>query len=181
MPSDQVPEINFKAEELQASYRTSPIVEWINKVGVNILIAVQAIILILLGTNFFLSRGLTSLVDEYDSLKARIEAPENQLLVKDYQALQRQVIEIENIESARINWPERIRILGEKIPADLLVNSFGFGENTLSIEGTVKSVQGFALFISKLRNDPSVKEITLSSSTYDTESQEFSFSMGIGL
>jgi hypothetical protein len=181
MPSDQVPEINFKAEELQASYKISPIVEWINKVGVNILIGVQAIILVLLAANFFLSRGLTSLTNEYDSLKARIDAPEEQALLKDYEKLQKQVIEIENIEKAKVNWPERLKFLGDKVPSDLLIENFSFGEESLRVDGRVRSVQGFALFITKIRNDPAVTSIILEESVYDKEAKEFSFALGIGL
>lgn len=181
MPLEQVPDINFKTEELQASYKETPLIEWVNKVGKNILIATQTIILILLGLNFFFSRSLNNLKSEYDSLKQRTESVENLALLKSFRELQLQVLEIENIENSSINWTQRLNLLREKIPADLLVEEYEYKSSTLNIKATVKSVQGFALFISKLQADETIRSISLNNSTYNTETKDFNFEMELTL
>lgn len=181
MPLQETPDINFKPEELNSSYKPIPIIDWINKVGKRILITVQAIILILLAINFFFSRSLNNLTEQFNSLKERTQSTEKVALLNDYKDLQQKILEIEGIQKNRIDWTSRIKNLGEKIPADLLVERYDFAPDSLILKATVKSVQGFALFIGKLREDSEIKAITLTKSDYNNKTKDFSFEMLINL
>lgn len=179
MPEKTVPDINFKPEELQQNYKTKPIIEWLDKTGKTILIFVEAIILIFLGVNFYFSRTLNDLTQQYNSLKEQTTTPEDIKLIENHKILQEEVETIKNITDTQIDWEERLKTLQEKIPSDLIIRSYEFTGNMLSIEAGVSSVQGFAFFISKLRNDPEIKSITLVQSEYNNQTKEFSFGMEI--
>jgi hypothetical protein len=181
MPLEQVSNINFKAEEIQQSFKHKPVIDWINKVGKSILIFLQVVILILVGINFYYSRYLNNIKIEFQDLKEKTQSPEQIEKIQKYQGLQTKIEEIENIEKTRINWKERLDILGGKIPNDLTIKEYTYAAESLSITAKVASVQGFALFIQKLRGDNQIKSISLLESEYDSETKYFSFKMDIGL
>jgi len=181
MPTEQVPQINFKPEDLQEAYKTKPIVDWINKTGKHILVVVQALILIFIGVNFYFSRSLNSLTEEFNSLKGTTQSFEKLALVEEYKILQQKITEIENIQSKQIDWNARLSDLSEKVPSDLIIDEYEFNPNQLIISAHVESVQGFATFISKLRNDADIKTVVLTSSLYDQKTKIFEFKMEIEL
>ena len=181
MPITNNPDINFKPEDIQQNYKTKPIIEWIDKTGKTILIMVEASILIFLALNFYFSRSLNGLNSQYTGLKDKTTSPEDIKLIQNHKELQEKVETIKNISKTQLNWEERLTMIQEKIPADLIVKNYEFSANTLLISADVTSVQGFAFFISKLRSDPEISSITLVESKYNNLTKAFSFGMEISL
>ena len=87
------------------------------------------------------------------------------------------------IDTDRILWSEVITELAAKTPPDVVINSLTLDKDSKSVNlsGTAQARKSIADMKEEMENSPVFKNVTFSSSSYNDQGSDFSFTLGAEL
>ncbi len=143
--------------------------------GRHILIVTEAILLAGLAIEFYFHTQSNSLDKQIKNSTEILALQENQELLKEHRRIQGELTKISEITNKQVNWGERLDKINAIVPEDMTLESYKYEADKLNLKASVKSTQGFALFLDSLIRDESIKSIIMNKSTFDRIQQSFSF------
>ncbi len=172
-------EMNFvpSEEEIINSSISNKFFHFFTNRGKLIIIITEAIVLLVFLSRFKLDRDISDLKENIENKNAIIESTKS--IEKDFREVQKNVNTIDTITKNQINWFAELESFDSKIPQGMILDSISYNNEVISLSAKVNSAEAFATFIGNTIANPKVKSVVLVSSSYDTNSKEYSFKMNI--
>ncbi len=145
--------------------------------GKTIIIFTEAIVLMVFLSRFKLDREIADLKESIENKNAIIESSKS--VEKRFKKIQAKLVVIKTIIDNQIDWETELGNFDSQVPNGMVLNSIDYADSSITLSATVDSAEAFASFIGNVVSNQNVKSVTLVSSSYNTDSKQYSFKMNI--
>lgn len=160
-------EINLLPQEEFEKKTLGKFLLWALTAGRWIVVITNIIVLAAFFSRFKLDSDVADLKEEIRTKQAVILASAS--FEKDFRALQNRLSSIEKIENNQLNVVNLVSSVSSSIPADVVLTSFSFKEDSLSLSGIALSPDSLGNFSRGLSRLSNLTDLNLSSVSKNTE------------
>jgi Tfp pilus assembly protein PilN len=170
--------INLLSQDDFSQSAVGRVMLWALSIGRYIVVFTELIVILSFLSRFKLDRDLTDLNEAIARQKAIILSYGN--LENDLRFTQSQLALVRQVQTP-LTPPAVLDLLGQTIPADVRLTQLQITPNTLDLQATALSTQGFTRFINNLLSRDEVKHLSLNGVTSKDQGLTITFSLNAEL
>lgn len=133
---------------------------WSISTGRWIVVFTDLVVICAFLSRFYFDTKLANLYDEIKQGQTIIEA--NSAFEKSFRFLQKKVVLVENLLGKKFDVEKQADLISAVLPGDVILTSFSFNKEGLSLSGDAYSEVGMSLFLKNLLSSPQISKVNIS-------------------